>query len=78
MGASTNWEASEVAASLSAVTWVSEGLVSASVMIWASSLGARGKMGASGPSLVPGLRPPHWRFLSSPFLRGGFFDVAEA
>ena len=40
---------------------------SMSVMIWMSPLSARGKMGARGPSFVPGLRPPHWRFLSSPF-----------
>ena len=40
--------------------------VSMSVMIWMSPLSARGKMGESGPSLVPGLRPPHWRSLSSP------------
>ena len=50
---------------------------SMSVMIWASPLSARGKMGASGPSFVPGFRPPHWRFLSSP-LRAALFDVAEA
>ena len=39
---------------------------SISVIIWASPLSARGKMGARGPSLVPGFRPPHCRSFSSP------------
>ena len=39
---------------------------SMSVIIWASPLSARGKMGASGPSLVPGSNPPHFKSFSLP------------
>ena len=42
-------------------------LFSMSVISWMSSLGARGKMGPSSPSVVPGFKPPHSRFFSSPF-----------
>ena len=50
---------------------------SMSVMIWASPLSARGKMGESGPSLVPGFRPPHCEVVEFA-VAGGGFDVAEA
>ncbi len=50
---------------------------SMSVMICASPLSARGKMGPSGPSLVPGLRPPHWRFFSSPSAAACSIDFSK-
>ena len=65
-GPSENSMASLVASACSVMVVRSLGVDSMSAMVWASSLGARGKMGLRGPSWVAAWRPPHWRSLRSP------------